>query len=63
MGLCIIDTYHNITLLSVCTLALALHNILSKTLFFGNLLGNILGKWYTFLNIASVADLLKKNKC
>jgi len=57
VGLCIIDTYHNITYLSVCTLALALHNILGKTLFLGNLLGNILGKWYTFLHITSVADL------
>ena len=53
----------HITYLSVCTLALTLHDILCKTLLLGKLLGNIFGKWYTFLNIASVADLLKKNKC
>ena len=39
----------------MCTLTF--HDILSETLLLGNLLGNILGKWYTVFHITSVADL------
>ena len=52
------DTSHQ---LSVCTLPLTLHGILGETLLLWNLLGNILGKWYTVfhIHILSVADLYK----
>ena len=38
-------------------MCLTFYDILSETLLLGNLLGNILGKWYTVFNITSVADL------